>query len=216
MNARSVSKRSSNRAGLRFGKLFIAIALIFMPRLARAGEVVITVTGTLWGGEDGFRIFGLGKTLPEGTPFTVVATFDDTKGKTYDGGNCAGAGSAIMTTEKGSPGTAVLTINGKSVEFGHPKQTKSGTWRWIGNSCSTSQIGFGISEGPNESGVGIRVEPKEGIANLITDPDWRHPATITNMYGTPSSNCFAIVRPGELERTTQSQLNVKSIVISRK
>jgi hypothetical protein len=79
--------------------------------------IIITVTGTVNGARDDFRIFGTESGVPQGTPYTLVFRFDDTKGQPMPA-PCPGSGSGITGGGQLSPGSAVLTINGKSYEFG--------------------------------------------------------------------------------------------------
>src|ERR1035438_998062 len=156
MNATRVSKS----AGLRLGMILTAMLLMVSCLPANGSEAVITVTGTLSGGRDDYGIFGMGRSMPKGTlytsglfgmgrsmpkgtPYTIVFTFDGTKAKGMPAG-CPGSGSRIVGGGQASPGTAVLTINGKSYEFGHKPDARSKTWRSIATLCSDSEIGVAV------------------------------------------------------------------------
>src|ERR1035438_3258813 len=158
MNATRVSKS----AGLRLGMILTAMLLMVSCLPANGSEAVITVTGTLSGGRDDYGIFGMGRSMPKGTPYTIVFTFDGTKGKGMPAG-CPGSGSRIVGGGQASPGTAVLTINGKSYEFGHKPDARSKTWRSIATLCSDSEIGVAVEEGPHSltSGVNIKIRRSE-------------------------------------------------------
>src|ERR1039458_5711690 len=83
----------------------------------KAAEIVVTVTGDIFGGTgDALYLFGKVRNLA-GRPFTVVFTFDDTKGKPIPLAGCQGSATGIIGDGANSPGTAVLTIDGKSFTF---------------------------------------------------------------------------------------------------
>src|ERR1700735_5015323 len=102
MNATSVSIR----AGLRLGMILAAvIPMVSCFRPAEGPEVVITVTGTVNGVRDDFRIFSATRSVPKGTPYTLVFTFDDTKGQPMPG-PCLLSGSGITGGGQLSPAIA--------------------------------------------------------------------------------------------------------------
>ena len=109
--------RVLNCAGRRLGITFIAILLLALP--ARSAQIIVTVTGTVLGGGDSIGLFKLGKEWT-GAPFTLVFTFDDTKGyrTSADRTSCPKTAYGIEGKGESSPGTAVITINGISHEFG--------------------------------------------------------------------------------------------------
>ncbi|HEX3747689.1 MAG TPA: hypothetical protein VHW09_27325 [Bryobacteraceae bacterium] len=176
--------------------------------MGKSGETTITVTGTLNGGNDPLAIFG-GGVLPAGTPYTLVFTFDDTKGQDTDPG-CSGSG--IGGTHEESPGTATLTINGKSYDFGQSPDATSKAWRKTGDACS--EIGMEIGEGrfPFFSTVSIRVSPPQGTATLTSDSDWRSRLSVDDVYARNTYNSFVIQKAGNYART-MSYLSVSSLKV---
>jgi hypothetical protein len=212
MNARSVSIPAARK----LGKLLIATIL---PLTActpnRAAETTITVTGTVNGGYDYLGIFG-SRVLKGGTPYTLVFTIDDSKGGAINTG-CPGSGSGISGFRENSPVTAILTIAGKSYEFGRKPDARSRAWRTITTFCSDSEIGMSITEGraPLEMGVSIRISPNLGHRSLTQDKDWRKPVSLTNVYARNTFNEFGIRRPGNNIGGTQSYLSVDSVVVGK-
>jgi hypothetical protein len=214
--------RVSNRAGREFGRLLIVVVLMLVPAL-KAGEVIFTVTGTLYGGGDGRNYFGLGKRLPEGTPFVAVATFDD-KAPIVRDQACPESDSVIRGgglsdvhsdgSRDRSAGTAVITINGRSLEVGRTATAASGVWRhfnvWCNNMPSKISItvadGIWIGMGGSPYGVfDITVE----VPDMPKGATWSTPGKFTTISGTASMNSFSIKGAG-------SQFKVESIVVTRK
>ena len=209
MNATRVSKS----AGLRLGMILTAMLLMVSCLPANGSEAVITVTGTLSGGRDDYGIFGMGRSMPKGTPYTIVFTFDGTKGKAMPAG-CPGSGSRIVGGGQASPGTAVITINGKSYEFGHKPDARSRTWRSIATLCSDSEIGIALEEGPHSltSGVNIKIRPNQGQRSLTQNGDWRGALSLSDFEARNGDNAFAIRRNYSSE--TMSYLAVDSVTVS--
>jgi hypothetical protein len=208
MNATRVSKS----AGLRLGLILIAMLMMVSCLPANGSEVVITVKGTLNGGRDDNQIFGLGKVMPKGTPYTIVFTFDDTKGQQVPPG-CPNSGSKIVGMGSKSPGTAVITINGNAFEFGHKPDARSRAWRSISTLCSGSEIGMAVEEGHYSmvTGVNIKVTPNQGQKSLTQDRDWRSPVALSKFYARNGDNAFAIRRNYYGE--TMSYLSVDSVTV---
>ena len=209
MNAIRVSKS----AGLRLGMVLTAMLLMVMCfRPASGSEVVITVKGTLNGGRDDYGIFGMGRKMPGGTPYTLVFTFDEAKGRPMPAA-CPNSGSRIVGIGQSSPGIAVLTINGKSFEFGHKPGARSRAWRSIGTVCSESEIGMSVEEGrfPVISGMNIRINPNRGGRSLTQDRDWRGSVALSNFYARNDDNAFVIRRNNSSE--TMSFLSVDSLTV---
>jgi hypothetical protein len=132
-----------------------------------ATEVVITVTGTVNGVRDDLRIFGKERGVPKGTPYTLVFTFNDTKGQPMTP-PCPGDGSGITGVGRESPSTAIITINDKSYEFGRRPDVRSRAWRWISSLCTDSEIGAAVEEGERDlvSGVHIKIRPNRGETTI--------------------------------------------------
>jgi len=210
MNATRVSRS----AGMRLGMVLTAMLLMVMCfRPASGSDVVITVKGTLNGGRDNYGIFGMGKNMPKGTPYTLVFTFDEAKGRPMPAA-CPNSGSRIVGIGQGSPGTAVITINGKSFEFGHKPDARSRAWRSIVTVCSESEIGMAVEEGHYSlaTGVNIRINPNLGSRSLTQDRDWRSPVALSNFHARNDDNAFAIRRNYYGE--TMSYLSVDSVTVS--
>jgi len=207
--------RVSNRAGRTLGMALTAILLVGC-RPARGGDITITVTGTVNGGRDYFGIFGLGRTVPQGTPYKLVFTFDDTKGLPMNLGRCPSSGSGITGAGPMSPGTAVLTINGKSFEFGRKPDARSKTWRSVATVCSSSEIGIAVEEGPAAmpSGVSIKVRPNQGQKPLTQNGNWQSGVSLSNFDARNVDNAFAIRRPWNYSAETMSYLSVDTVTIS--
>jgi len=207
MNATRVSSRAGRRSGL----TLIAM-LLWGCTPAPASEITLIVTGTLNGGNDYLGIFGMGRIMPAGTPYTLVYTFDDSKGQATQPG-CSGSG--IGGAHQNSPGIAVLTIAGKSYTFGRRPDAISKAWRLTASGCSTSEIGMEIGEGqfPLFSNVSIRIAP-QGAQSLTQNSDWRSALSVSNVYARNTYNSFMIWRPGNNMISTQSYLSVSSVTVS--
>jgi sugar lactone lactonase YvrE len=212
MNARSVSKS----AGLRLGMILTSILMTVMClRPARGSEVVITVKGTVNGGRDMLGIFGMPRNImPAGTPYTIVFTFDDTKGTVMYLGRCPNSGSGINGAGPASPGTAVLTINGKSFEFGGRPGSRARAWRNIATFCSDSELGISVQEGkaPLMTGVNIKIMPNPGQRSLSQERDWKSAVSLSNFDARNGDNAFVVRRDYNAE--TMSYLSVSSVTVS--
>jgi hypothetical protein len=212
MNAIRVSKR----AGLRLGMALTAILLLAIPRI-QAAEIIITVDGVVNGGRDMFAVFGMPKNIiPKDTPYTLVFTFDDAKGAATNHGPCASNGTGIVGAGPNSPGTAVLTINGKSFTFGRQPDARSRTWRAVASVCSNSEIGISVQEGkdPLQTAVNIKATANRGKA-LTRDKDWRGTLTITDFDARNGDNAFVIRHPGNYGAETMSYLSVSKVTVAR-
>lgn len=206
MNARSVS----NRARRLSGQMLIVAAVMFVPAFARGNDVVITVRGTLAGGPDGLRIFGLGRYLPKGTPFTLVAIFDDSKGSPSQRAATAAFWRGGTNGHRIAPVMAVLTINGRVHKFRSDTKANSDAWYVFRSSCSGSEIAFAVVE--ESSAVGVKLAPPKPLAQVL---DCRSPASVSNAFGTNSLTGFIIGRLNDA-RETRSMFNVQSVVVSQR
>jgi sugar lactone lactonase YvrE len=208
MNARSVSKSAGRRSGM----FIMAILLMLLCFRARASEVTITVTGTLNGGNDYAGVFGGGK-MPAGTPYTLVFTFDDSKGRAMSAA-CPHSSTGITGMRENSPGTATLTINGRSHVFGQMPDARSRTWRTITTFCSSSEIGIDVAEGQGylPSGVNIKITPVEGERSLTQSLDWRSAVSLSKVYDLNKDNRFAIFRNSA--GGTVSSLSIGNVTVS--
>jgi hypothetical protein len=200
----------------RIGASALLLALFALTlRPAKGAEIVITVTGKLNGGNDYLGVFGMGRSLPAGTPYTLVYTIDDTKGQAIVSRQCPSAGSGIAGIHQASPVTAVLTIGQKSYVFGRRPDAHSTAWRSVANGCSSSEIGAEITEGqaPLDMGVRTRVRP-QGARTLTQDGDWRSALSLTNVYAPNTYNQFVIMQPGNYAGGAEGYLSVSSVTIS--
>lgn len=190
---------------------------------ARASRVVATITGTVVGtdqGTNGLGVFGPPGSL-NGRSFTLIFTFDDTLGQqdiAYNG--TAPYYSSIQGNNGSSPGRAVLTIGGRSVQFPSPGDTasESKAYRnlnqqayfdvasWLGGRENVIQASFG----PENGGV------------LTTDYDWRSPLSYvykrpnTNLQFsyTACTNAVQCARAGGAPAKADGQLYATSLVIT--
>lgn len=211
MNTRSVSIRAGRRSGMAITLFALLVAL----RPARGAEVAITVTGTVNGVVDYMHIFGKAPTIAAGTPFTLVFTFDDAKGRSIMPGQCTQGGTGIAGAGQGSPGTAVLTIADKSYEFGRRPGARSSAWRAISTGCSESGIAVLIMEGqaPFESKVGIKLAPTGSTRSLTQDVNWKSPVTLKEFYAANGMNGFMITRQNNYGGGTFGYLSISQVTI---
>jgi hypothetical protein len=167
---------------------------MLVPAL-KAGEVIYTVTGTVSVGIDGRNFFGLGKKIPEGTPFTAVATFDDTKAVlNTDEGGCPESESSVIGGSLydyfgrtyPSAGTATVTINGRSIEFGKTPTAGSQVSRYFHCWCNNmpSKISILVMDGVWK---GMGPSPYAAFDITVEVPDmpkgtaWTTPGTFTKV-----------------------------------
>jgi hypothetical protein len=96
------------------------IAGVLAPT-APGALVTVTISGTVQTGTDTSGVFVQKPAVLSNQPFTLVYIFDDTKGKQSIGTCSDGTeftSSIDWQNAPSSPGTAVLSINGKSFSFG--------------------------------------------------------------------------------------------------
>ncbi|HTQ56483.1 MAG TPA: hypothetical protein VMI94_18580 [Bryobacteraceae bacterium] len=180
-------------------------------------NVTIAVTGTI-SGEDYLRIFGTSRVIPGGTPFSLVFTFDESKGETDRRADCADGFSAIRGTGANSPGIAVLTIGARSYVFGKRADARSSAWRSVASPCSKSEMGVDITEGksPLVSQIHIRLVPPDGVRSLTQENDWRSAISLSRFgWVRPMENAFAISQPGNYAAGDRGYLQVLSITVGR-
>jgi hypothetical protein len=189
------------------------IALLMVIGLnARAGEIVITVKGTL-AGEDYLGIFGKEKALSKGTPFTLVYTFDDARGEPQKT-RCPNAASGITGTGFKSPGIAIITIGTASYTFGRKENVRSSIWRSVPSACDAGEMDFDISEGKPPATSRVHINIKSAARPLTTDADWRSPLSLTKFTAPPDGNMFTITRGGTYGLMTRAFLTLDSVTIS--
>jgi hypothetical protein len=149
--------------------ILLAGVLAGLPA-ARASIVTITITGTVSSG-----VVVSGGSLV-GQAFTLVATFDDTKGLQQGYGNC---GTDLATSDGSSPGTAILQIGALSWSFGNgPSGTvESSTTREVPGCPQQAGVGLAIEDNVAGSIEAI-VTP---VAGVLTDMNWEHPFSTTQI-----------------------------------
>ena len=113
------SATSKKCRGIRQALFMIAMTFASLCAVspAQAKIVTTTITGVVYSGIDEPGIFGSGSIT--GKNFTLVFTFDDTKGtQTVQNSVGTPCGSAINNTATSNPGTAALTIGSVTYTFG--------------------------------------------------------------------------------------------------
>jgi hypothetical protein len=192
---------------------FVSLAILLLAGTAQAADVVITVKGTL-AGEDYLGIFGPEKSIPKGTPFTLVYTFDDAVGEAVRV-RCPNSGSGVTGSGNNSPGRAVLTIGDSSYAFGDTADSRSTVWRAVPSRCGNGGIAMAVSDGrpPLMSGIQVTIQPRR--APLTTDADWRSPLSLSVFSAPRDSNAFTITRAGSFGLTTRAFLSVESVTVEK-
>jgi hypothetical protein len=185
---------------MRRGMTLITIILSLLAIAQMKGaEIVVTVTGDVVGGSgDLLHIFGTVRNLI-GKPFTLVFTFDDSKGTRTPLAGCEGSASGVEGNGVNSPGKAVLTIGDKSFTFGTKKYSHSGTWREIASGCSQSHIVFEVEDTGNSfwniTMIDVNIHPADKGRSFTQNPDWRAQFA-TSAIDSDSMSGFAIAGPG--------------------
>jgi hypothetical protein len=201
---------------LRHGATLITIILFLLATgRVKGAEIVVTATGVIMGGTgDALHLFGNVRNL-NGQPFTVVFTYDDTKGKRTPLAGCEGTATGVEGDGADSPGKAVLTIAGKSYTFGTKKYSHSGTWREIASFCSQSHIVFEVDDTGNNSWnstvIEVNIHPADKGRPFTQNPDWRSPLA-TSAIDFDGMSGFAIAGPGM--SGSGGRFTVKSVTIS--
>lgn len=192
----------------------LALSVLAAPR-ARGSQTIITVNGTLNGGNDYLGVFGMGRNLPAGTPYMLVYTIDDTKGQAIVSRQCSSAGSGIAGIHEASPVTAVLTIGKNSYAFGRRKDAHSIVWRWVATGCSASEIGIEITEGQAPLAMGVRTRVRPLTTRTLTqDTKWQSALSLVNVYAPNMYNQFVIMQPGNYAGGAESYLSVTNVTVS--
>jgi hypothetical protein len=187
----------------------IVLSLLAIGQM-KGAEVVATVTGIVRGGSgDMLHIFGKNRDMT-GQPFTLVFTFDDTKGKPIKITQCQGTASGVEGDGEDSPGKAVLTIGDKSYTFGTTKNRHSGTWREITTDCARSHIVFQVNDNHNNN-IELNIRPAAGARSFTQDTDWRHPLSF-NLDNYDNMSGFSIGFNAAM--ADGGMFDVKSIEIS--
>ncbi len=188
----------------------MAGATLVGVRSAQASTVTATITGTVAYGTDYSGVFGFAPgTDLTGMSFTLVFTFDDTKGQeffypTY---------SLIENTASSNPGTAALTIGGGSFAFGvqpHAGSSPSSEAKRTGPG-GYGEFYFEAGDGFYGAGSGITVQIYPLNPNVVTDTDWEDAFSDSSLA--PSTASFEITEGGDLGDASGG-LTPTSIVVS--
>lgn len=199
------------RTGLMLG--FVVIGFSMLP--ARAETVDIMVEGTIKNGKDKAGYFGKGKHIPEGTPFSLVFSFDDTKpdSKRFSA-NCFINGVVLSGQELNSPGTAILKINDRSFPFG----TTFGFWSEMYfmefSACTSSEILMAVGDRRDgksfKNYVSVRVSAQEGKALPTDESGWQKALSLHD-FEPHADNFFRFEAVNR--RNVEAHLAVASITI---
>jgi hypothetical protein len=158
--------------------------------VARAADVTITITGTVFSGTDQTGVFGVPKNTDlTGKPYTLTFTFDDTKGTEA----FTSTGLYIENTSASNPGTAVLQIGDGSFGFGtlgfspYSSQARVSAAGSVTNSEYSLIAGDG-SYGSNWNDIQGTISPAKGTV-LTTNPSWEAAFSNSNLaVYSPSDN----------------------------
>jgi hypothetical protein len=172
-------------------RLGITTTLFLFAVSMQAAEITATITGIVRSGEDPGRIFG---GIVAGKPFSLVFTFDDSKGRPLTG-RCGNDGSGIMTGAS-SPGTAVLTIDGVAIDFGHVAGARSSAYRSVESNCSISELRFEVSEGQQNAPSAVKVSLEPNARSFTQNADWRAPLSSTDIGWGRNLSAFVVHRGG--------------------
>jgi hypothetical protein len=203
MNATRVSNRAWRKPGMAI--TIILLGLIAL-RQGKAAEINYTITGVLTGGWDQLGIFATGKDAMSmgGKPFTLVFTFDDSKGK--DDSNKQGSG--ISGSGRYSGGKAVLTMGAGSYTFGGDKYSGWAVYRSptlitiVVNEARGSFFDFAPS-------VDLMIMPANGGTRFGSD--WKAPLSTTQVDN--QTSCFFIRRLGVPGHEVKGCFDVRKVEV---
>jgi hypothetical protein len=139
--------------------------------------VTITINGTVATG-----LVGTGTNIA-GQNFTLIATFDDTKGAQGKSA-CTTSITNSTTNPPTSPGTAVLTIGTNTWSFGSsttPGETEtSSAYRRLAGCLTAASLGYNIMEGGagTTDDINVVVTPETGA---LTDGNWEDSFSATQL-----------------------------------
>jgi hypothetical protein len=182
----------------------LAALLAVGPILSSASEVTITITGTVWEGTDYTGVFGFAaNTDLTGKPYTLVFTFDDTKGMQ----GSSSADSYIENTATSNPGTGALTIGMGTFTFAstqYSPQPVSEAYMGIGGSNPAYGTSYGLAVGNGTYGsewndIQGTIDPANGTV-LNNNTSWESPFTNSNLAVYASDNyslSFGIIEEAE-------------------
>ena len=203
MNATRVSKTAGRRPGMAITVILLALAAL---RQGRAADVNYTITGVLTGGWDQFAIFFKGKEAQDMAkqPFTLVFTFDDSKGKVRAGN----ADSTFSGSGVQSGGKAIVTIGSGSYAFGGENYSGWSVYR------SPDMIVISVNEAKGSlfdfaPEVDVRIVPTGGRS---FGTDWKAALSTTAIDNQPS--CLIITKRSDRTHETKACFDVKKLEIT--
>jgi hypothetical protein len=206
MNTRSMPNRAWRKPGITTTVILLALTAL---RHGKAAEINYTITGVLTGGWDQLGVFATGKEAQNmaGKPFTLVFTFDDSKGNRHSDRES----SSLSGEGPDSGGKAALTINGTSFTFGGEKYSSWSVYR------SPGLIAISVSEKKGSffniaPAVDVRIMPQNGSARF--NPDWKAPLSTTRIDN--QTSCFFIARHDAPNREVKGCFDVKKVEVSGK
>jgi len=151
--------------------LLLGFAVAGMPSL-RAATVTTTITGIVASGTDSTGVFGFAAgTDMTNQAFTLIYTFDDTKGS-QSVTNCSSkpCSSSITSTATSNPGMAVLKIGSGSWTFGTLPSATSSVMRAV--PPAGDQIQYSVKDdGGQTDTISSFIDPALGTV-LTTDYNW--------------------------------------------
>ena len=211
MNTLRVSRNAARKPGMILTLIF---ALVMVKHLS-AEMITITATGTVSRpSPDYLHLFN--NQLKEGVPFTLVFTFDDSKGQATKFKGCQASG--INGRGTGSPGTGTLTISGKSVTIGTTKNASSEIKLEVTSGCSSSHLyvyaaNFYIS-GWGGTIVTLDVVPlRPRLKPFTKELDWKGNFFSDSVLPDESTSGFTIQGPNATG--DQGFLIVKTVSVKR-
>jgi hypothetical protein len=189
-----------------------------LPLSSIASQIQITVTGVVGSGVDDSGVFGPQNGDIATEPFSLVFTFDDTKGMQAVE-TCGGIPYFVSITNTGSsnPGTATLTIGSGSFTFG-VLNASYGASSEAEKSCSDAQISLAAGDGYYGDGSGLDGSVSAAPDTTFgTDPSWDAPFSDSNLYANPASDAtlsFEITEFGSTDQEGSGDLIPQSITVS--
>jgi hypothetical protein len=191
--------------------------MAILPLSVLASQVDITITGLVLSGADNSGVFGAPNTNLTGDPYSLVFTFDDTKGiQTMATCNGTPYFISIASTSSSNPGTATLRIGAGSFTFGVLNAAYQADSEAAKNDppCNDSEIGLAAGDGyfGNGSGLNGTVEAAAGTT-FGSNPGWAAPFSDSNLAGGESLQ-FEISELGTTGQYANGELSAQSITVS--
>jgi uncharacterized protein (TIGR03437 family) len=183
-----------------------------VPQTARAAIVTTTITGTVVSGTDSTGVFGFApNTSLAGQSFTLVFTFDDTKGMPYVTDCSVGVPclSGITSTPTSNPGTAVLQIGSGTYTFG----TLPGTLSLVERAVAPEPniVDYAVEDGSSD-GVDVELVAAAGTV-LTTDYNWEDPLSDSQLLSSPEALFYVDTSAGGSSQLAVGYLTPQSITV---